>query len=233
MNCRQFRGAVYLNRDGELSRDEARAIAEHLAGCERCASEKARADGLALFRKNIAAIGLAPEDPQYLTRRILERVSNKSRRESEKERVFTLDRFLSVVTTPMFRLTSSGAIALIAISFLIHAYGILREVHDLEIRQQYPVEVINVPHLDFAVDVRPLRGTPEGAMLNRIEGHAIGTHLVVNERHSNMLRSRERALSWRFPGPQLPSADRETIRALVSYFKENGHPVISFTREGV
>jgi hypothetical protein len=233
MNCRKFRQALYLNREGELNPDEARALTEHVAGCRHCAKEKAAADRLAGITRDVARMDLTPEDPQGLTRRILQRTSVRKVRVPLKEGTFNIDRFLEFLSTPAFRLASSTAIALITIFFLTQSYVVLRDVRDLEASQQRSVESVSMPHVNFAVDVRPLQGTPEGALLKKLEGRPAGGYIIVNDRHASVLRAREYAFLQKFPGRPMLEAQSKTIEALVSYLKENVHPVLSFTREGV
>jgi len=233
MNCTQCRRLLYLDRDADLTEKERAALEAHLASCERCAREKAAAVNAAGFVRAASRLAFTPQDPDTLVQRILERIPGRPMRAPQKDQHFAVDRFLEFLMAPAFRVAAAGFIVLIMSSFLTQSYEILRDVRNLEARQEHRSLSFDGPHLEYAIDVRPLRGTPEGALLEKVKAPVDGGYLVVNDQEASSLRARERAFSHSVAGWPVAGSQKETLQALVGYLLENVHPMLSFNREGV
>jgi hypothetical protein len=233
MHCEESRKMLYLCREGELLPAEERALANHLMVCESCAKEKAAADRAASFVRGLDRLNLTPEDPEGLTLRILQETSRRTSAHRRTIAIPMIDRMLDFFFAPAFRLASTGFIVLAVVSFLFQWSAILHDVYNLEIRQDQHDLSCCVPHLEYTVDVRPLRGTPEGDLLDRVDGGGTGGILVVNERRASSWKANGRALSRGFAKGPLSRGDAETVSGLVTYLRGNAHAQISFSKEGV
>jgi hypothetical protein len=233
MNCEQFRRLIYLGDDVHLSAEEERLLGAHLRECNVCAKEKMAADKTAVFIRTSARGSYSPDDPEGLTSRILEVTARAARPVREGRMVSLRVRFLDFLTTPLFRYSYAASIALIMLFFLTQSYFILADVRDLEVQQHHRDGAMAVPRLNYAIDVRPLRGTPEGTLLDRIEGLPTGDYLVVNDRTTDQMSSHEQEFVHRVLRQSTLEPDKGTIRTLYLYLKENVRPILSFTREGV
>jgi hypothetical protein len=233
MNCRECRRLLYLGRDADLTAVEKETMDAHLARCSRCAAEKAAYEKVAGLASAVSHVEFRPDDPDALDRRIIAGLPRRTARLQVKEPHFSIDRVLDLLTAPAFRLATSGSIVAIISLFLFQSYGILRDVHDLEVRQERQYLPVDVPHLNYAVDVRPLHGTPEGELLVKLNVPVDRGYLVVNGREAGSLRGHDVAFAHTFASLPVSGSEKETLQSLVGYLVGNVHPLLSFTREGV
>lgn len=233
MSCRKFRNMLVLYREGELTAAEAHALAEHLMACPSCAKERGSLDEMADLMSRLRGIPLQPSDPEELTRRILERVTVKAPSVPIRGGTSIVDRLLELSAAPAYRLTSACFIVVVMGMFLSQSFSILTDVHRLEAQQKYVAAARTVPAVGYAVDVRPLRGTPDGALLDRLDGHSYEESIVVPESRFESLRESAMSSVTILSRNPLSTTDKEAAFRLVFYLKTTARPTLCFIMEGV
>ena len=146
--------------------------------------------------------------------------------------ITVLDRLLELALAPGFRLASACVIVLAISLFLSQYFSILGDMRRLEAQQMHPATAHTVPQVGYAVDTSPLRGTPGGKLLNRLNGRRVEASFVVMDRTLQSVREialGSRTILLRNP---LSSADTEALSHLVFYLKTTARPILCFVMEG-
>jgi hypothetical protein len=233
MNCTRSQRLLYLHREGELTAEESRMLATHVAGCRQCRElQKRLADELVLVEK-ARHMALVPEDPEALTRRILSNVDAMSNVREVSRTPVIAERVLDFLVSPRFRLAASFSIVLLVGMFLKEFYTVAGDVRQLELRQVAQEQPRPAVSVAYAVDLRSLHGAREGSLVAGLESHTQGEFLVVNEREVAACIASGRSIQHTLAKPPYFAGDAETLSTLVTYFRNNAHPQISFSMEGV
>jgi anti-sigma factor RsiW len=232
MSCRKFRKMILLYREGELSAREAQMLAEHIIGCPSCANKGASVAELSHLIRRSHEMSLEPSDPEELTRKILLRIAPGSLSEPSPTRVGALDRLLDLTVNPRVRLASALLILVTVALALWQYFGILGDVRTLEAQQMHRSLSLAAPQVGYAVDTRPLRGTPEGNLLNQLGSRRGETSIVVASREVESLRESGHGPEAAFFKVPLLFERASEISRLLLYVKTNAHPILCFPKEG-
>jgi hypothetical protein len=233
MECRKSRTMLYLNRKGELTASEERELEDHLARCTRCANEKAEIERTDLLMHRLVEFAPVASDPEFLTRRIMTRITGVRPASQAHGRETLLDRVLDRVCTPPFRLAASVCLVLVTAFSLGQSFSILNDLHDLEARLISRENEHTVPQVGYSMDIEPMRGTPAGELLDRTEGRKYQGSIIVTRRSLESLMSSREYSHGAFSRPALSPVEAETVSRLVHYARALARPTICFENQGV
>jgi hypothetical protein len=233
MSCRKFRTMLDLHREGELTAAEAHMLAEHMSVCPSCAQERESLEEMTALMSRLRGMALHPPAPEELTRRILSRVAATTPPLWSVRQTPVLDRLFRVSLAPGFRLASVSFIVIVIGLFLSQYFSILHDIQNLERQQNHRVAAHAVPQVGYAVDTRPLRGTPDGALLDRLDGYSYEASIVVPESRFKSLRESAMSSVTISSRSALSTTDKEAAFRLVFYLKATARPTLCFIMEGV
>jgi anti-sigma factor RsiW len=232
MSCRKFRTMILLGREGELTDGEARELAEHLTVCPSCAAEEASLAEMAALMQRAHDIPVEPPDPEGLTSRILGRVATMPRTVARTRATSLIDRLFDVIFARSFRLASALAIALVTGMFMWQYFSILGDMRNLEAQQMRAETAHTLPQVGYAVDTRPLRGTPAGALLDRLDGRRAEGSVVVMDRTFESWRESTLRSQTLFSKSPLSVEESQALSRLVLYFTNTARPTLCFVTKG-
>jgi hypothetical protein len=233
MSCRKFRTMMELSREGELTAAEAHMLAEHVSACPSCAKEQESLEEMGALMSRLRGMALQPPAPEEFTRRILRRVAASRPPVRSARETPVLDRLFRVSVAPGFRWASASFIVLVIGLFLSQYFSMLHDIQSLEAQQYYRATAHAVPQVGYAVDTRPLRGTPDGALLDRLDGHSYEESIVVPESRFESLRESAMSSVTILSRNPLSATDKEAAFRLVFYLKTTARPTLCFIMEGV
>jgi hypothetical protein len=137
MSCERYQRLLHLNRSGEISKQEADDLRQHLRLCEKCSLEFQRirrADG---FIDRLGSFSPAPTNAGKLTADILRRV----RAESTKPRsINALDRVLDFFLIPSVRYSAVAIVLLITMTSMAQLLMMLNDISNLEQRMASSIQ---------------------------------------------------------------------------------------------
>jgi hypothetical protein len=136
MSCERFQRLLHLNRSGEISRQEADELRQHVRLCERCALELQRIERADGFIDRLGAFSPAPKNPEKLTADILRRVRAESR---APKPLNTIYRILDVFLVPSVRYSTLAIVLLVTMTFMTQLLTMLNGISDLEQRMASPI----------------------------------------------------------------------------------------------
>ena len=100
MNCERYQRLLHLNRLGEMSKQEADDLRQHLRQCEHCSLEWRRIQRAEEFLDPLRSFSPAPPNPGQLTADIMRRVREEVSGEPTRNIV---DRILDFFLIPSVR----------------------------------------------------------------------------------------------------------------------------------
>jgi hypothetical protein len=136
MSCERFQRLLHLNRSGEISRQEADELRQHVRLCERCALELQRIERADGFIDRLGAFSPAPKNPEKLTADILRRVRAES---TAPKPLNTIYRILDVFLVPSVRYSTLAIVLLVTMTFMTQLLTMLNGISDLEQRMASPI----------------------------------------------------------------------------------------------
>lgn len=136
MSCERFQRLLHLNRSGEISRQEADELRQHVRLCERCALELQRIERADGFIDRLGAFSPAPKNPEKLTADILRRVRAES---TAPKPLNTIYRILDVFLVPSVQYSTLAIVLLVTMTFMTQLLTMLNGISDLEQRMASPI----------------------------------------------------------------------------------------------
>ncbi|MDP2887092.1 MAG: zf-HC2 domain-containing protein [Ignavibacteria bacterium] len=131
MSCERYQRLLHLNRSGEISKQEADDLRQHLRLCEKCSLEFQRIQRGDEFIDRLGSFSPAPTNAGKLTADILRRV----RAESTKPRsINALDRVLDFFLIPGVRYSAVVVISFVGTAFVLQSLILLDDISNLENR---------------------------------------------------------------------------------------------------
>jgi hypothetical protein len=234
MSCRQYR-RMLLSREGELSRDEVKALIDHLASCAACSREAVRNSDVERQIRVIRTIPVAGRDPGALTQRILRATATAAPRDALLRGARSKGGLLDHAALPAINFAAAAMLLVVVASALWQAAVVLGEVQELEARQS--LQAFNshpMPTVCYAVDVRQAPETlgPAIALAARTYG-AEGT-ILVSERTLDAVRGGTMTVESYLSRWNLSTRDLGPMRSVRLDQPSMVRPVLSFRyTEGV
>lgn len=136
MSCERYQRLLHLNRSGEISKQEADDLRQHLRLCEKCSlkfQRIQRADG---FIDRLASFSPTPTNAEKLTADILRRVRAESTRPRS---INALDRLLDFFLIPSVRYSAAAIVLLITMTSMVQLLTTLNDISKLEQRMASPI----------------------------------------------------------------------------------------------
>ncbi len=128
MMCDRYRSMLHLYRNGELSNREAGDLVQHLHACESCRLEYERIARVETVVSRMRSFTPTVENPQALTRAILEKVRSSHELQSSG----LLDTALDFFGMPGVRIATVSFILLVTGLFLFQYATLFSDIHALE-----------------------------------------------------------------------------------------------------
>ena len=136
MSCKQYQQLLHLNRSGEIFRQEADELRQHLRLCEKCSLELQRVERADGFIDRLGAFSPVPKNPEELAANILRRVRAES---TARRSLNPLDRFLDFFLLPSVRYATVAIVLLITMTFMAQLLVLMNNISDLEQHMASPV----------------------------------------------------------------------------------------------
>ncbi len=136
MSCERYRRLLHLNRSGEISKQEADELRQHVRLCERCAIELQRIERTDGFIDRLGTYSPAPANAEKLTSEILRRVRAEA---SAPRALTTVDRLLDFFLLPSVRYSTVAIVLFISATFMTQLLTMLNDISDLEQRMISPM----------------------------------------------------------------------------------------------
>jgi len=133
MTCRRYERMLFLYRQGELGKGDARALRDHLAGCKRCGALAAALEGDDRRLEQLRLAPPLPADPPALTARVMRGVDRESMHPAPLLSRF-LDRIIDLTERPTVRYAAAGFVCTVTAAFLVQQATLFMSVWDLEQR---------------------------------------------------------------------------------------------------
>jgi len=136
MSCERYQRLLHLNRSGEISKQEADDLRQHLRLCEKCSlkfQRIQRADG---FIDRLGSFSPTPTNAEKLTADILRRVRAESTRPRS---INALDRLLDFFLIPSVRYSAAAIVLLITMTSMVQLLTTLNDISKLEQRMASPI----------------------------------------------------------------------------------------------
>lgn len=136
MSCEWYQRLLHLNRSGEISKQEADDLRQHLRLCEKCSLEFQRIQRADGFLDRLGSFSPTPINPEKLTADILRRV----RAESTAPRPSNaLGRVLDFFLIPSVRYSTVAIVLLVTLTCMTQLLMMLNGISDLEQRMASPI----------------------------------------------------------------------------------------------
>ena len=168
MKCGRYRRFIMLNRQGELSVDEARALADHLAGCADCSALLKQAQEADRFMQRIRDVSPVLERPDELVDSVLRRIQamNAPARKGTGDSVFA--GMLDTVLSPAIRFGSIALAAVVVLGFTLQSLVTMKSVSALEGRFEMRGGRPRGPEVAYRVNTEAVGKDPSLRPLTRL-----------------------------------------------------------------
>jgi len=131
MSCEQYQRLLHLNRSGEISKQEADDLRQHLRLCEKCSLEFQRIQRADGFIDRLGSFSPTPTNAEKLTADILRRVREKASGDPARNIV---DRILDFFLIPGVRYSAVVVISCVGTAFVLQSLILLDDISNLENR---------------------------------------------------------------------------------------------------
>lgn len=233
MNCAEAKRYVAFTRDGELSPEEERRLAEHLRVCPACAAERASFLEQDRSLKKLRSIVPDLRDPEANVQTILHRIRSENAPGRQSVVSAIIDRLIRALEVPGLRYALAVFVTVTVTGFVFQQVTILRSVSALEVRLSQPEAqrfrtVYTVPpgglqRLAQSPDLRKLLERAEARQMaghGRYDANRVG--LIAQVLDSPESRWMLQTL--------LPGAQKKEIDSLVSDLTRNVHRVWTYSK---
>jgi hypothetical protein len=150
MNCQRYERFLYLFREGELESREQRMLEAHLWGCPRCSATLRVIQKDSSSLEGVRRMSPRPEDPDKLTRRILESLPDAIPPPSGSV-ARLLDALVLWVERPIVRYASVVVVAGATLLFLVQQATLFLSLQGLEHRMALRPSAVSSPAVQFRV----------------------------------------------------------------------------------
>ena len=215
MSCEQYQRLLHLNRSGEISKQEADDLRQHLGLCEKCSLEFQRIQRADGFIDRLGSFSPTPTNAEKLTADILRRVREKASGDPARNIV---DRILDFFLIPGVRYSAVVVISCVGTAFVLQSLILLDDISNLENRMVslsgqrtgavYSARSETLREVAQSAKAQPLTGTlPFTATDGRIQVPARIVDLYLN---NNTLRNLPVII-----GTSAFRVDRKTLEKIV------------------